>query len=185
MQALVSGADSKVLTRKFSSQLPGRGRQRSCAIFASRHLSIHHCVARHIQAGILALTAFAKQVAQQRTRTTWSRSPGFQPASGRPVQIPSQVAAGPIGMSQRISKAYRSKDGMASLARVYRDVNVQRPSEYSDYEALTVEWGDQDNYEVITAYIVGAVCAVTCGMNSGYLTHVRKHNIYKRSRNTV
>lgn len=28
-----------------------------------------------------------------------------------------------------------------SKARVYTDVNVQRPKEYWDYEALTVQWG--------------------------------------------
>jgi hypothetical protein len=28
-----------------------------------------------------------------------------------------------------------------SKARVYTDVNVLRPKEYWDYEALTVQWG--------------------------------------------
>jgi casein kinase II subunit alpha len=28
-----------------------------------------------------------------------------------------------------------------SKARVYSDVNVIRPKEYWDYEALTVQWG--------------------------------------------
>ena len=31
--------------------------------------------------------------------------------------------------------------GMQSRARVYADANVDRPREYWDYEALTVEWG--------------------------------------------
>ena len=29
------------------------------------------------------------------------------------------------------------------------DVNTNRPREYWDYEALSVTWGDQENYEVI------------------------------------
>ena len=33
--------------------------------------------------------------------------------------------------------------------RVYADVNVHRPRDYWDYEALTVNWGDQEDYEVI------------------------------------
>lgn len=33
--------------------------------------------------------------------------------------------------------------------RVYADVNVNRPRDYWDYEALTVNWGDQEDYEVI------------------------------------
>lgn len=32
---------------------------------------------------------------------------------------------------------------------VYADVNVHRPRDYWDYEALTVNWGDQEDYEVI------------------------------------
>lgn len=35
------------------------------------------------------------------------------------------------------------------LFRVYADVNVHRPRDYWDYEALTVNWGDQEDYEVI------------------------------------
>lgn len=32
---------------------------------------------------------------------------------------------------------------------VYADVNVHRPRDYWDYEALTVNWGNQEDYEVI------------------------------------
>ena len=51
-------------------------------------------------------------------------------------------------MAQRIGKAIR-RDAVVSKARVYCDVNVQRPREYWDYEALTVNWGEQDDYEVV------------------------------------
>ena len=40
-------------------------------------------------------------------------------------------------------------DCYASLFSVYADVNVHRPRDYWDYEALTVNWGDQEEYEVI------------------------------------
>ncbi|GFP83919.1 casein kinase ii subunit alpha-1 [Phtheirospermum japonicum] len=36
-----------------------------------------------------------------------------------------------------------------SRARVYADVNVHRPRDYWDYESFTVQWGNQDDYEVI------------------------------------
>lgn len=39
--------------------------------------------------------------------------------------------------------------GVTSVARVYADVNVHKPREYWDYEALTVTWGEQDDYEVV------------------------------------
>ena len=34
-----------------------------------------------------------------------------------------------------------NRRGSMSKARVYTDVNVLRPKEYWDYEALTVQWG--------------------------------------------
>ncbi|XP_022791716.1 casein kinase II subunit alpha-like [Stylophora pistillata] len=34
-------------------------------------------------------------------------------------------------------------------ARVYSDVNVHRPREYWDYESHVIEWGQQDNYELV------------------------------------
>ncbi|KAK9165969.1 hypothetical protein Scep_001160 [Stephania cephalantha] len=54
----------------------------------------------------------------------------------------------PDNLAQRIGKSVR-RPGAASKARVYADVNVVRPKEYWDYEALTVQWGDQDDYEVV------------------------------------
>jgi hypothetical protein len=38
---------------------------------------------------------------------------------------------------------------VACTIRVYADVNVHRPRDYWDYEALQVSWGDQEDYEVI------------------------------------
>ncbi|XP_076949921.1 casein kinase II subunit alpha-like [Bidens hawaiensis] len=51
-------------------------------------------------------------------------------------------------LAQKIGKATR-RPGAPSKARVYTDVNVVRPKEYWDYESLTVQWGEQDNYEVV------------------------------------
>ncbi|KAK9402818.1 Casein kinase II subunit alpha [Crotalus adamanteus] len=36
-----------------------------------------------------------------------------------------------------------------SRARVYTDVNTQRPREYWDYESHVVEWGNQDDYQLV------------------------------------
>merc|ERR1719393_848309 len=36
-----------------------------------------------------------------------------------------------------------------SLPRLYHDVNTQKPKEYWDYEILSVNWGCQDDYEVL------------------------------------
>ncbi|KAH9608435.1 hypothetical protein KSS87_008708 [Heliosperma pusillum] len=51
-------------------------------------------------------------------------------------------------LAQRIGKSIR-RPGAASKARVYSDINVVRPKDYSDYESLTVQWGEQDDYEVV------------------------------------
>ncbi|KAH9608737.1 hypothetical protein KSS87_019401, partial [Heliosperma pusillum] len=52
-----------------------------------------------------------------------------------------------------------------SKARVYADVNVLRPKEYSDYESLTVQWGDQDDYEVVRKIGRGKYSEVFEGIN--------------------
>ncbi|XP_062101833.1 casein kinase II subunit alpha-2-like [Humulus lupulus] len=54
----------------------------------------------------------------------------------------------PENLAQKIGKSIR-RPGAASKARVYSDVNVIRPKEYWDYESLTVQWGEQDDYEVV------------------------------------
>jgi len=33
--------------------------------------------------------------------------------------------------------------------RAYYDVNSHRPRDYWNYDAMTVNWGDQDDYEVV------------------------------------
>jgi len=52
-----------------------------------------------------------------------------------------------------------------SRARVYADVNVNRPREYWDYENLTVTWGDQEDYEVIRKIGRGKYSEVFQGLN--------------------
>ncbi|CAM8907874.1 unnamed protein product [Rhodiola kirilowii] len=52
-----------------------------------------------------------------------------------------------------------------SKARVYADVNVVRPKEYWDYESLTVQWGEQDDYEVIRKVGRGKYSEVFEGIN--------------------
>lgn len=52
-----------------------------------------------------------------------------------------------------------------SIYRVYADVNVHRPRDYWDYEALTVNWGDQEDYEVIRKIGRGKYSEVFEGVN--------------------
>lgn len=54
-----------------------------------------------------------------------------------PNLLASQVdKIGPVCIESEICSC-----AMSSKARVYADVNVLRPREYWDYEALTVQWG--------------------------------------------
>jgi casein kinase II subunit alpha len=53
-----------------------------------------------------------------------------------------------------------------SKARVYADVNVQRPKEYWDYESLSVQWGNQDDYEVVRKVGRGKYSEVFEGVNT-------------------
>ena len=38
---------------------------------------------------------------------------------------------------------------MMSRARVYADVSATRPREMWDYDNYEIEWGSQDDYEVV------------------------------------
>jgi hypothetical protein len=52
-----------------------------------------------------------------------------------------------------------------SQARVYADVNVKRPREYWDYESLVVNWGEQEDYEVVKKIGRGKYSEVFEGYN--------------------
>ncbi|POO00730.1 GPCR kinase [Trema orientale] len=65
-----------------------------------------------------------------------------------PRERPPPLPILPENLAQKIGKSIR-RPGAASKARVYTDVNVVRPKEYWDYETLTVQWGEQDDYEVV------------------------------------
>ncbi|CAI9777171.1 unnamed protein product [Fraxinus pennsylvanica] len=52
-----------------------------------------------------------------------------------------------------------------SQSRVYADINVHRPRDYWDYESLTVQWGDQDDYEVVRKVGRGKYSEVFEGIN--------------------
>lgn len=62
------------------------------------------------------------------------------PAAKRSSCVSNAEPSRAISVIQRIARAFRQRGAM-SKARVYADVNVQRPKEYWDYEALTVQWG--------------------------------------------
>ncbi|KAL3146334.1 Homeobox protein HD-6 [Trebouxia sp. C0010 RCD-2024] len=68
-------------------------------------------------------------------------------------------------MAQRFSKAIRDTDGMMSTARVYADVNVNKSKEYWDYENLSIDWGNQDDYEVVRKVGRGKYSEVFEGVN--------------------
>ncbi|XP_010906281.1 casein kinase II subunit alpha-2 isoform X3 [Elaeis guineensis] len=65
------------------------------------------------------------------------------PTCARPAIAPQTET-----LAHKIGKSIR-RPGAASKARAYADINVHRPNEYWDYESLTVQWGEQDDYEVV------------------------------------
>ncbi|KAL7052910.1 hypothetical protein AAHC03_026391 [Spirometra sp. Aus1] len=52
-----------------------------------------------------------------------------------------------------------------SKARVYADVNLNRPQEYWDYENYTVNWGDQEDYQIVRKLGRGKYSEVFQGIN--------------------
>jgi len=59
-----------------------------------------------------------------------------------------------------------SRGQVASRARVYADANSVQPREYWDYDALVVEWGEQDDYELIRKLGRGKYSEVFEGVNA-------------------
>ncbi|CAI0430406.1 unnamed protein product [Linum tenue] len=91
-------------------------------------------------------------------RSSPSSSPFFtQP----PLPCCDPIVAGPVRQIPSSDRRLRSM----SKARVYTDVNVVRPKEYWDYESLTVQWGDQDDYEVVRKVGRGKYSEVFEGIN--------------------
>lgn len=52
-----------------------------------------------------------------------------------------------------------------SIARVYADVNSRMPPDYWDYEALQLQWGSQDIYQVVAKVGRGKYSEVFTGIN--------------------
>ena len=52
-----------------------------------------------------------------------------------------------------------------SQSRVYADVNSHNPREYWDYESHVVEWGNQDDYQVVRKLGRGKYSEVFEGIN--------------------
>ena len=68
--------------------------------------------------------------------------------------------------TQRIGRSVRTKTpDTQSKSRIYRDICVNRPRDYSDYESLVVSWGDQDDYEVVRKVGRGKYSEVFEGVN--------------------
>eukprot|EP00184_Porphyridium_aerugineum_P005552 CAMPEP_0184695926 /NCGR_PEP_ID=MMETSP0313-20130426/3388_1 /TAXON_ID=2792 /ORGANISM="Porphyridium aerugineum, Strain SAG 1380-2" /LENGTH=723 /DNA_ID=CAMNT_0027154453 /DNA_START=500 /DNA_END=2671 /DNA_ORIENTATION=+ len=75
------------------------------------------------------------------------------------------TGAGPAGpeSANRIMRLERG--GSVSVARVYAGVNDNRSEEYWDYDNLTVQWGNQDNYELVRKVGRGKYSDVFEGIN--------------------
>merc|ERR1711934_1014546 len=59
-----------------------------------------------------------------------------------------------------------SRGHVPSRAKVYADANSVQPREYWDYDALVVEWGEQDDYELIRKLGRGKYSEVFEGINA-------------------
>ncbi|KAG5245748.1 hypothetical protein OIU76_002095 [Salix suchowensis] len=106
-------------------------------------------------------TAFSRQ--HQRQRQQEQPPPKHQSQHRFPHRFKSLVPP-PDTLAQKIGKSFR-RPGAPSKARVYADTNVIRPKDYWDYESLTVQWGEQDDYEVVKKVGRGKYSEVFEGMH--------------------
>merc|ERR1712195_79865 len=66
-----------------------------------------------------------------------------------------------------MSGAMRTLQGhVISRSSVYTDINEKKPKEYWDYDSLVVEWGQQDDYELIKKLGRGKYSEVFGGVNA-------------------
>ncbi|WVZ61513.1 hypothetical protein U9M48_011374, partial [Paspalum notatum var. saurae] len=100
------------------------------------------------------------------------RRPDHRPRTAAPLiaRLPAAARSLPPSLPEPIGRlgppaGSRSAGAIMSKARVYADVNVLRPKEYWDYEALTVQWGEQDDYEVVRKVGRGKYSEVFEGIN--------------------
>jgi len=70
------------------------------------------------------------------------------------------------GRSLFSSMSRRARKGVPSEARVYANVNAERPTSYSDYENSTPPWRAQDDYEVVRKIGRGKYSEVFEGVHS-------------------
>ncbi|XP_019076633.1 casein kinase II subunit alpha-2 isoform X1 [Vitis vinifera] len=95
--------------------------------------------------------------------------PNLRPHSSPPIPdnkiITPIVDTSKARLKLQLSEISSSDVAPMSKARVYADVNVLRPKDYWDYESLTVQWGDQDDYEVVRKVGRGKYSEVFEGIN--------------------
>ncbi|KAG6774068.1 hypothetical protein POTOM_021417 [Populus tomentosa] len=127
-------------------------------LFSSSQSSISTCF-RQLA---FSSTAFSRQ--HQRQRQQEQPPPEHQILHRFPHRFRSSVPL-PDTLAQKIGKSFR-RPGAPSKARVYADANVIRPKDYWDYESLTVQWGEQDDYMVVKKVGRGKYSEVFEGMHS-------------------
>ncbi|CDR18386.1 unnamed protein product, partial [Oncorhynchus mykiss] len=66
-----------------------------------------------------------------------------------PLPLPSSSFSAVSGPSPSPAKLLEMPGPVQSRARVYTDVNTHRPREYWDYESHVVEWGNQDDFQLV------------------------------------
>lgn len=77
-----------------------------------------------------------------RAARVFTASSSCRSASGAPPTTAASSAPGPRPRRRAAPhKPTTPPPAMQSRARVYADVNTNKPREYWDYEAVTVEWG--------------------------------------------
>ncbi|PNT36756.1 hypothetical protein POPTR_005G146000v4 [Populus trichocarpa] len=126
-------------------------------LFSSSQSSIPTCF-RQLA---FSSTAFSRQ--HQRQRQQEQPPPNHQILHRFPHRFRSSVPL-PDTLAQKIGKSFR-RPGAPSKARVYADANVIRPKDYWDYESLTVQWGEQDDYMVVKKVGRGKYSEVFEGMH--------------------
>ncbi|CAI9111309.1 OLC1v1011505C1 [Oldenlandia corymbosa var. corymbosa] len=123
---------------------------------------MHDALKPHLLRILLVCALVASRAPQSLSPDLNLRRCPINSAAGALDDAPCKIEVGDSSASE-----IRSSDSTLpmSKARVYADINVLRPRDYWDYESLTVQWGDQDDYEVVRKVGRGKYSEVFEGIN--------------------
>lgn len=63
--------------------------------------------------------------------------------------VPLMMMMKSVNIKISFAKQCEISESLPSKSRIYTDINIHKPQEYWDYDSYIIEWGNQDNYQLL------------------------------------